>query len=78
MLGDDLWLDRAGAVARDFDRQFTEVALEGLLAAPVAGVAGLIGYHLILAVAELVGQLGLQGPFNQGFGELLQDAILAN
>ena len=70
-LGDNLGFERAGAVAGDFNGQFTEVTLEGFLAASVAGVASLVGHHLVLAVAEVIGHFGLQGQFNQGLGELL-------
>jgi hypothetical protein len=78
VLGDDLRLECASAVAGDFNGQFTEVTLESFLAAPVAGVTGLVGHQFILAMTQVVSQLGLQRAFNQGFGELLEDAVLAN
>jgi hypothetical protein len=78
VLGDDLGLERASAVARDFDGQFTEVTLESFLAASVAGVAGLVGHQFILAMTQVVSQFGLQCAFNQGFGKLLENAVLAN
>jgi hypothetical protein len=78
VLGDDLRLERASAVAGDFNGQFTKVAFEGFLAASVAGVAGLVGHQFILAMTQVVSHFGLQRAFNQGFGELLEDAVLAN
>jgi len=49
------------AVARDFEREFTEVAFERLLGRAVAGVAGVLPGRLVLLVAEMVGQLSLHG-----------------
>lgn len=78
VLGDDLRLECSSSVAGNFNGQFTEVTLEGFLAAPVAGVTGLGGHQFILAMTQMVSQLGLQCAFNKGFGKLLEDAVLAN
>ena len=74
VLGDDLWLEAAEAVAENFDSQFAKVALEGLLAFAIVGVASRVGNRFILGVAQVVGHLGLKGmqfpangPFTQTF-----------
>ena len=44
VLGDELGLEAAMAVAGHLDGQFAEIALEGLLALAVAGVAAGVGH----------------------------------
>jgi hypothetical protein len=56
--------------------------LEGAdaIAARVAlsGGAHRIGHAVIFGVAEVLGHLGLQGSLHPSFGELLEQAVLAN
>ena len=47
VLGDELGLEAAMAVAGHLDGQFAEIALEGLLALAVAGVAAGVGHSLL-------------------------------
>ena len=72
VLGDDLGLKAAMAVARDFYGQLTEFALEGLAAFAVAGVASSVDYAVVFGVAQVLGHLGMQGALDQPFGELLE------
>ena len=65
VLRDQLWLEGAMAVTRNFDGQFAELALQGLLALAVAGIAGRILHRLILAMAEVVGHLRFQRLLDQ-------------
>ena len=75
MLGDELRLEAALPVARDFYRQFAEFALERLAAGAVAGVTRQVGDGFMLAVPEVRGHLGLQGALYNGLGELLEQAV---
>ena len=52
--------------------------LEGLLALAVAGVAPGICHGLVAFVAEVFGQSGVQRLLHQQFGQLLEQAVLAN
>lgn len=75
VLLDDLRIEGAMPVARYLDGQFTELALEFLLAETVAGVAHPIADRLMLVVAQVVGQLGIQRTLDQLLGQLLEDAV---
>ena len=77
VLGDELGLERARAVAWDFNGQGAKVAFECFFAAPISGVASFIGDHLVLVMTQVVGHLGLKCPLDQGLGQLLQQAVLA-
>lgn len=78
VLGDKLRLEHACAVAGNLNGQFVKVAFERFLAAPVASVARFVGDHLVLAVAQVAHQLGLQCPLNQSLGQLLHQTVLTN
>lgn len=78
VLGDDLALKGASAVGWNLNGLGTKVAFEGLLGAPIAGVAGIVGDQLVFVVAQVLGQFGLQCSLNQGLGQLLQEAVLTN
>ena len=60
VLGDELRLEAAVAVSGHLDRQFAEIAYEGLLAFAVAGVATGVGNCLVALVTQVFGQLGVQ------------------
>ena len=78
VLGDELRLEAAMAVAWHFDGQFAELALEGLLALAVAGVASGVGHRLVAFMAQVLSQLGVQGSLDQQLGQLLEQAVLAD
>ena len=78
MLGDELGLKAAVAVAWHFDGKLAELALEGLLALAVAGVTAGIGHGLVAFVTQVFGQFGVQRLLHQQFGQLLEQAVLAN
>ena len=78
MLGDELGLKAAVAVAWHFDGQFAEIALEGLLALAVAGVAAGVGHGFMALVAQVFGQFGVQRLLHEQLGQLLEQAVLAN
>lgn len=44
----------------------------------LAGVARRVGDRLMFTMPKVRGHLGLQGSFRHGFGELLEQAMLAN
>jgi|GEM_PF-3433242 len=71
VLGDDLRLEAAVAVAGDFNRQFAEFALQRLPGFAVTGVARGVGNRLVPGVAQVSGHFGFESPFHQAFGELL-------
>ena len=71
MFGDELWLEAAIAISGNLDGQGAKIALEGLGAAAVTRIAVRVGNRFMLAVAQVLCQFGLQGSFNNGFGELL-------
>ena len=77
VLGDDLRLEGGVAVARHGNGEGAEVAFEGLGGLAVAGVAAFVAFGVVLGVAEVMGEFGLHGAFEQGFGELLEQAIFA-
>jgi hypothetical protein len=78
VFGNQLGFERAVAVTRDGDGQGAEVALERLGAAAVAGVAVIVGNRFMLTVAQVNSQFGLQSPLYNGFGELLENAVLTD
>jgi hypothetical protein len=40
------------------------------------GIAGVSSFGRVLLVAEMMSYLSVQDPFNQGFGELLEETAL--
>src|SRR6202049_17450 len=60
MLRDNLWLKVALAIARQVDRHLSKLALQRLLASPVARIAGLVRHRLMLAVTQVFYHLRLQ------------------
>ena len=78
MLGNQLRLECALAVAGNVQWQLTKIALQGLGTVAVAGVAGAVGDGTAHSVAEVFGHLGFKRPLNQHLGQLLEQAVLAN
>ena len=52
--------------------------LEGLPALAVAGVASVVGHRFVALMAQVLGQLSVQGSFDQQLGQLLEQAVLAD
>src|SRR5574340_1621971 len=78
VLGDQQRLEGAVAVAGNFDGQFAKLALEGLPALAVAGIASGVGHGLVPGVAQMLGHFGIERLLDQELGQLLQEAILAD
>ncbi|MPN06914.1 hypothetical protein SDC9_154171 [bioreactor metagenome] len=78
VLGDELGLEAAVTVARHLDGQLAEIALEGLLALAVAGVASRVGHSLVAFMAQVLSQLSVQSSLDQQLGQLLEQAVLAD
>jgi len=78
VLRDELWLEAAFMVARDFNRQFTKLSLQRLAVFTVVGIAYSVGNGLMLVMTKVLLHFCLQGTFNQGFGELFEKTLLAN
>jgi len=54
MLDHQLRLERALPVTRYVERQFTKIALEGLAAMAIAGIARVVGHRLVAATLKLI------------------------
>jgi hypothetical protein len=78
VLGNDLRLETGMAIAGNFDWQFAKFALECLLAFAVSGVATGMGHALVFSVTQVLGHFRFKGAFDQSFGELLEQAVLAD
>ena len=78
VLGHDLRLEAALPVARHLDRHLAEVTLQHLAALAVAGVALGVADRVVLLMAQVLGHLGFQRPLHQQFGQLLEQAVLAD
>jgi hypothetical protein len=72
MLPHDLRLKLAFAVARNLDFDFSKIAFQFLPASPIPRVAAAAAFWLVLFVAQVVGQLGVQRSFYQRLRQLLQ------
>jgi len=70
VLGDQLRLECAMPVTRNFAWQFAELALQSLSASAISRVAGRILDRLTLAMAKVLAHLGLQRSLDQELGEL--------
>src|SRR5262245_23973507 len=73
---DELWIELAIAVPRDFNRDLALLAFESLARLAVAGVAGVLSFRRVLLVTEMMSHLSVQDPFYEGFGELLEKTTL--
>jgi hypothetical protein len=73
---DDLRFEGAFAVAGHDDLHRTDVGEYGLASFAVAGVAAVLADRIVLVIAELVGDLALQGGLQQPLGQLLQQPAL--
>ena len=64
--------EAAMTVARHLDGQLAEIALEGLPALAVAGVASRVGHRLVAFMAQVLSQLSVQSSLDQQLGQLLE------
>jgi hypothetical protein len=76
-LGDDLRLEAGIPVPRHRDLHWPGLGENGLGPAAVAGIAAIAAFRVMLAVAEMVIQLALQGALDDHLGQLAQQAALA-
>ncbi len=51
--------------------------MNGFAARAVADVAGLVFHACVSVVTEVVGHFGFKRAFDEGFGDLLENAVLA-
>jgi hypothetical protein len=75
-LADDLGLEAAVAVAGHVNPHRPDLGQHRLAAVAVAGVPAIAAHGVMLAVAEVVGQLAFQGGLDQPLGELGQQPTL--
>jgi len=75
-LGHDLRFEGGLAVAGRLQLQLAEVAVQVFAAFSVARVAPMVAGRVVLLVAQMIGHLGFQGPLQEGFGQLLEQAVL--
>lgn len=79
MLGDEGGLEGAVAVARDLDGELALVAADGLAAVAVASIGwafrGNSGGRLMLFVAEVGGEFGVEDAVDKALFQLSEQAI---
>jgi hypothetical protein len=78
VLGHDLRLKAALAVAGDVNGQFAKVALERLFALAISGVTPGICYRLIFGVTKVLSHLDFKRTLHQALGELLEKPVFSN
>ncbi|MNE31938.1 hypothetical protein D3C80_1255290 [compost metagenome] len=78
MLGDQLRLEGGLTVARDVERQFAEVALQGFTAVTVARIGGSVGDRCAFVMPQVFGHFGFKGPLDQHLGELFEQAVFTD
>src|ERR1041384_7210296 len=76
--GYDLRFERPIAIPRRLERQLAEVAFQGFGSLAVTRVAAVVAGLVVFRIAEMIGHLGLHGPLQQRFRELLQQPVFAN
>jgi hypothetical protein len=74
---DDLWLEAALPVAGHLDFDWSDLGQHGLGPDPVAGVAAASAGRVVFLVAEVTGDLALQGRLEHPLGQLLEQPALA-
>ena len=78
VLGKQLGLEAAMAITGNVNGQLTKIALERLLAGAIATVASAVGDGLMAFMPQVGSELSLQGFLDHGFGQLLEQTVLAN
>src|SRR6202041_1092342 len=74
-LGYYLGIERGSPVTRSFQLLFAELPLQCLLPVSGARVAPVGTRRSVLLVAQMIGHLGLECSFQNGFGQLLEQAV---
>jgi len=77
-LGRDLRFKAGMLITGPINGQLAKVAFESLFAFAVAGIASGIGHAGILGVTQVLGHLGFQRALDKAFGQLLEQAVLAD
>jgi hypothetical protein len=72
-----LRLELRVAVTRHVNLHLPALAAHCLWRGAVTGVAGVVAGRGVLLVAEVVGQLAVEGALNEGLRELLEQAVVA-
>src|SRR5687767_3791504 len=75
-LFDELRLKLPVAVTRDFNRDLSLLTFGGLARLAVAGITGVLPIGRVFLVTEMMRQFTVEDPFNEGFGELLEQTAL--
>lgn len=78
VLGHRLRLECAIAIPGHRDLGLSELALDGLPRRAVAGVAAAPARRIVLPVAQMAGQPGVERPLDHSADELFQQPLLAN
>ncbi len=78
LLGHDLRLKAGMSVTGATNGQLAKVAFESLFAFAVADIASGIGHAGIVGVTQVLCHLGFQSALDETFGQLLEQAVLAN
>ncbi|MDQ1064589.1 hypothetical protein QFZ32_000028 [Streptomyces canus] len=73
---DDLWFEGAVAVAGHDYLHRSDISQDGLGAFAVAGIAAVLASRVVLVIAEVIGDLALQGGLQQPLGQLLEQPAL--
>jgi hypothetical protein len=68
----DFRLVAAVAIPRRLQRDLSKIAFQRLGRRAIARVAAVVARRIVLLIAQMIGHLGLHGPLQQGFGQLLQ------
>src|ERR1700737_547661 len=76
-LTDNLRFVAAVAITRRLQRYLPKIPLQRLGGRAIARVAAVVACRVMLLIAQVVGHLGLHGPLQQRFGQLLQQTVFA-
>jgi hypothetical protein len=77
VLLDELRLELRSAVAGHVNAHLPALASQRLWRGAIARVAGVGAGGVVLLVAEVVGEFAVEGTLDESFGELLEQAVLA-
>jgi hypothetical protein len=75
---DDGRLEGTLPIAWHVDLDWADLGHHGLRAGAVTGVAAVLARRVVLVIAEMVGDLALQGGLQNRLGQLLQQPSLAS
>jgi hypothetical protein len=74
----NLRLERAGAIAGNFNLQFPKLAFDLLATRPVARVPAVIPGGIVLLIAQMMGELDVHGSLQHSLHEPLQQSVFAD